>query len=552
MGAMGLMGADVTTTPVDLLLRGATLVDGTGAPARPADLAVAGGRVTVLPPGTAVTAAETLDVTGRVVTPGFIDVHTHSDALAAPFGGGTHTDGDALDELRLAPLLQGVTTEISGNCGISLFPALPGRLPELAEHLRVSFGLGPVLPAEDFDAFAAGQRPELRRNHITSLVGHGTLRAGVMGFEDRPPTDQELAAMCGLLDRALTQGAAGLSTGLIYPPGVYADTEEIVALAKVAARHGKPYVTHLRDEMSQVEKALEEALEIAVRSGAPLQVSHHKTAGRHAWGATLRTLPRLEQARAEGVDVLCDVYPYTAGSTVLHAMLPPWTSEGGPAALLERLRSKEVRDRIRADIAHGVEGWENTVGNGGWDLISVAAAPARRTAEGRRIADLAAERGTDPVDLVCDLLLEAQGEVTIISHSMREDDVRRVLASPLSMIGSDGVPKPGRPHPRWAGSFARVLGHYGREQGLLPLELAVHKMTGLPAERFRLAGRGVVRDGAVADLVVLDPAAVLDGATFERPLLPPVGVETVVVAGRVAVRGGRPTAIRAGEVVRVR
>ncbi|MGW7446303.1 N-acyl-D-amino-acid deacylase family protein [Kitasatospora sp. NPDC054795] len=542
----------MTTTPVDLLLRGATLVDGTGAPARPADLAVADGRVTVLPPGTAVTAAETLDVTGRVVTPGFIDVHTHSDALAAPFGGGTHTDGDALDELRLAPLLQGVTTEISGNCGISLFPALPGRLPELAEHLRVSFGLGPVLPAEDFDAFAAGQRPELRRNHIASLVGHGTLRAGVMGFEDRPPTGQELAAMCGLLDRALTQGAAGLSTGLIYPPGVYADTEEIVALAKVAARHGKPYVTHLRDEMSQVEKALEEALEIAVRSGAPLQVSHHKTAGRHAWGATLRTLPRLEQARAEGVDVLCDVYPYTAGSTVLHAMLPPWTSEGGPAALLERLRSKEVRDRIRADIAHGVEGWENTVGNGGWDLISVAAAPARRTAEGRRIADLAAERGADPVDLVCDLLLEAQGEVTIISHSMREDDVRRVLASPLSMIGSDGVPKPGRPHPRWAGSFARVLGHYGREQGLLPLELAVHKMTGLPAERFRLAGRGVVRDGAVADLVVLDPAAVLDGATFERPLLPPVGVETVVVAGRVAVRGGRPTATRAGEVVRVR
>ncbi|MEU1286031.1 D-aminoacylase [Kitasatospora sp. NPDC005856] len=552
MGPMGLMGADVTATPVDLLLRGATLVDGTGAPARPADLAVADGRVTVLPPGTSVAATETLDVTGRVVTPGFIDVHTHSDALAAPFGGGTHTDGDALDELRLAPLLQGVTTEISGNCGISLFPALPERLPELAGHLRVSFGLGPVLPAEDFDAFAAGQRPELRRNHIASLVGHGTLRAGVMGFEDRPPTDEELAAMCGLLDRALAQGAAGLSTGLIYPPGVYADTEEIVALAKVAARHGKPYVTHLRDEMSQVEKALEEALEIAVRSGAALQVSHHKTAGRHAWGATLRTLPRLERARAEGVDVLCDVYPYTAGSTVLHAMLPPWTSEGGPAALLERLRSKEVRDRIRADIANGVEGWENTVGNGGWDLISVAAAPARPTAEGRRIADLAAERGADPVEYVCDLLLEAQGEVTIISHSMREDDVRRVLASPLSMIGSDGVPKPGRPHPRWAGSFARVLGRYGREQGLLPLELAVHKMTGLPAERFRLAGRGVVRDGAVADLVVLDPAAVLDGATFERPLLPPAGVETVVVAGRVAVRGGRPTASRAGEVVRVR
>lgn len=275
-------------------------------------------------------------MTGRVVAPGFIDVHTHSDALAAPHGPGGATE--PIDGLRLAPLLQGVTTEISGNCGTSLFPSLPRRLPELAEHLRVTFGLGPVRPAVDFDAFAAGQDPALRHTHIASLVGHGTLRAGVMGFEARPPRPDELDTMCALLDRALAQGAAGLSTGLIYPPGTYADTEEIVALAEVAARHGKPYVTHLRDEMSQVESALEEALEIAVRSGAPLQISHHKTAGRHAWGATLRTLPRLERARAEGVDVLCDVYPYTAGSTVLHAMLPPWASEGGIGALLERLR----------------------------------------------------------------------------------------------------------------------------------------------------------------------------------------------------------------------
>lgn len=536
--------------PLDLLLRGGTLVDGTGAPAREADIAVVDGRIAVLPAGTPAAAAETLDVTGRVVTPGFIDVHTHSDALAAPLGSAGTTE--PTDDLRLAPLLQGVTTEICGNCGTSLFPSLPERLPVLAEHLRVTFGLGPVRPAVDFDTFAAGQDPALRRTHIASLVGHGTLRAGVMGFEARPPGPDELDTMCALLDRALTQGAAGLSTGLIYPPGTYADTEEIVALARVAARHGKPYVTHLRDEMSQVESALEEALEIAVRSGAPLQISHHKTAGRHAWGATLRTLPRLEQARAEGVDVLCDVYPYTAGSTVLHAMLPPWTSEGGVSALLERLRRPETRDRIRADIAHGVKGWENTVGNGGWDLITVAAAQAHPEAEGRSIADLAAERGIHPVDHACDLLLAEQGEVTIISHSMREDDVRRVLASPLSMIGSDGVPKPGRPHPRWAGSFARVLGHYGRDKQLLPLESAVHKMTGLPARRFGLTGRGVVRDGALGDLVVLDPASVRDTATFDRPLLAPEGIDTVVVAGRVAVRGGCPTAARAGEVVRIR
>ncbi|WP_329013285.1 N-acyl-D-amino-acid deacylase family protein [Streptomyces sp. NBC_00690] len=534
----------------DLVLRGGTVVDGTGAPATRADVAVLGGRMKVLSPGAGTSATEEVDVSGQVVAPGFIDVHTHSDALAAPHAA---DDGEgAIERLRLAPLLQGVTTEISGNCGISLFPSLPELLPELAEHVRVSFGLGTVPPAVDFDAFAAGQDPALRHTHIASLVGHGTLRAGVMGFDARPPTAHELDTMCALLDRALEQGAAGLSTGLIYPPGTYAGTEEIIALAKVAARHGKPYVTHLRDEMSQVESALEEALEIAVRSGASLQVSHHKTAGRHGWGATLRTLPRLDRARAAGVDVLCDVYPYTAGSTVLHAMLPPWTSEGGVGVMLERLRRPEERDRIRWDIVHGVPGWENTVGNGGWDLIAVAAAASRPGVEGRRIADLAAEAGIDAIEYVCELLLAERGEVTIISHSMHEDDVRRVLASPLSMIGSDGVPKPGRPHPRWAGSFARVLGHYGRDQGLLSLETAVHKMTGLPAQRFGLTGRGVVRDGALADLVVFDPDTVQDGATFEQPLLAPRGVSTVVVAGRTAVRDGRPTGTRAGEVVRVR
>ncbi|MFE7133971.1 amidohydrolase family protein [Streptomyces sp. NPDC057638] len=528
----------------DLIVRGGTLVDGTGAPPREADIAVSGGRIVLLRPGRPRRAAEVIDATGRAVAPGFIDVHTHSDALAA-------VADPPPAALGLAPLLQGVTTEIAGNCGISLFPALPERRAELAEHLRVTFGLGPLAPGADMDAFAAAQDPARRATHIASLVGHGTLRAGVMGFDARPPDSGELRAMCALLDRALTEGAAGLSTGLIYPPGGYAATEEIVALATVAARHGKPYVTHLRDEMSQVEAALEEALDIAVRSGAPLQVSHHKTAGRHGWGATLRTLPRLERARADGVDVLCDVYPYTAGSTVLHAMLPPWVTEGGITALLGRLGGAGVRERIRADITQGVPGWENTVGNGGWELIGVAAAPRHQEVEGRRIADLAAARGADPVDYVCDLLLAEHGEVTIISHSMREDDVRRVLTSPLSMIGSDGVPKPGRPHPRWAGTFARVLGHYGRAEGLLPLETAVHKMTGLPARRFGLTARGVLRDGAHADLVVFDPATIRDTATFADPLRPPEGLHTVVVAGTVAVRDGHPTAARAGTVLRV-
>ncbi|MFI6532466.1 amidohydrolase family protein [Nonomuraea sp. NPDC050547] len=562
---------------LDLLITGARLADGTGAPLRPADVGALDGRVVLLPPSAPShrghapvpspqgyapgsspqgyasgaprqrhapdagsrpdpRARVVLDGAGMVVAPGFIDVHTHSDA-ASLFG-------PEFAELAAAPVRMGVTTEICGNCGSSLFPALPERLEELSRSSRTSFG-GRVAIFRDFAGFAEAHAGAPRANHLASLVGHGTLRAGVVGYEDRAASPYELDVMCGLLGDALAAGAAGLSTGLIYTPGTYGGTDEVVALASVAARYGRPYVTHLRDEMARVEEALEEAAEIARRSGAALHVSHHKTAGRHAWGRTERTLARLAELRAGGMDVTCDVYPYTAGSTSLSAMLPPWANDGGTSALLERLRDPAQRARMRRAIAEGVPGWENTVGNGGWDLISVASAVGHRELEGRTIASL----GGDPVDAAAELLLAEGGQVTIISHSMREDDVRRVLAAEFTMIGSDGVPKPGRPHPRIAGTFPRVLGHYAREEGLLSLEAAVHKMTGMAAGRFGLAGRGVVRDGAHADLVVFDPAAIADAATYADPLLPPRGLAAVVVAGETAVTGGEPTGATPGGIV---
>ena len=438
----------------------------------------------------------------------------------------------------------GVTTEIAGNCGSSLFPALPERVEDLRASSRATFG-GDVPIFQDYLGFMAVHRKTPRPNHLTSLVGHGTLRAGVVGYADRPATARELATMCGLLDDALADGAAGLSTGLIYTPGTYGDTAEVVALAKVAARHGRPYVTHLRDEMSRVEEALDEAVEIARRSGAALQISHHKTAGRHAWGRTERTLPRIARLRAAGLDVTCDVYPYTEGSTTLAAMLPPWANDGGTDALLERLTRRDQRAAMSAAIRDGVPGWENTVGNGGWDRISVAGAAGNPQTEGKTIAEL----GGDPLDTVAELLLTARGQVTIISHSMVEEDVVRVLASDFAMIGSDGVPKPGHPHPRLAGTFPRVLGRYSREQGLFPLERAVHKMTGMAAERFGLTGRGVIRDGARADLVVLDPVTVADRATYADPLLPPVGLYAVIAAGQVVARDGVLTGALPGRIV---
>jgi len=515
---------------VDLLLHGGEIADGTGTPPRRADLAVVAGRLRVLPPGAvpadgAGVRART-DVSGLVVAPGFIDAHTHSDETALASSG--------LGEVAVnAAAVQGVTVEICGNCGSSAFPA----------------GDEDVAAFPDFAAFSLAHAEAGRTNHIASLVGHGTLREAVVGHAARPATRAEIDTMRGLLSDALSAGAVGLSTGLIYTPGCFADTAEITALAEVAARHGKPYVTHLRDEMSQVEKALAEAVQIAERSGAALHVSHHKTAGKYAWGGTERTLPLLEALRDKGMDVTCDVYPYTAGSTGLAAMLPPWAHDGGTARLLGRLADADERQRMRAAIERGVPGWENTVGNGGWDRISVASAAHSPGLVGRTIADLAAERSLDPVDLVADLLIAEAGAVTIISHSMREDDVRRVLATPFAMIGSDGVPRAGLPHPRWAGTFARVLGHYARDLGLLSMQEAVRKMTGATAQRFGLTGRGTIADGAHADLVAFDPGTVADRATYTDPLAPPDGVRLVVVGGEVVVRDGRLTAARPGRVL---
>ncbi|MFT4469963.1 N-acyl-D-amino-acid deacylase family protein [Arthrobacter sulfonylureivorans] len=529
----------------DYLLRGGHVVDGSGSVPVRADLAIANGRI-VHPGDVDVQQATVLDVTGMVVSPGFIDVHTHSDATALGASA-----ADPSPDLAAAAARQGVTTEIAGNCGYSLFPAAtePAHTTGLREFCVAL--LGPAAdPLPSMDAFAARHGAAGRINNIASLLGHSSLRAAVMGFAQRRATESETAKLCSLLDEALAAGATGWSSGLIYPPGTYADTAELVALGKVSKRHGAPYVTHLRDEMSKVEKALEEALEIARRSGTALHVSHHKTAGRYGIGRSTATLAMMDEARSHGVDVSCDVYPYVAASTSLHAMLPPWAADGGFGALLARLREPGQRDRMRASITHGEPDWENTVGNGGWDRIDIASAPRHPHSEGHNIAQLAAHAGQDPLDYVADLLLAESGAVTIISHSMDEADMQRVLAHPGTMIGSDGVPKEGKPHPRWAGTFARVLGRYVRDLGLLSLEDAIRRMTALPARRFGLAGRGRLAPGAVADVAVFDPTAVTDNATFTDPLLPPTGIEHVFVSGTEVLRGGRLLQARPGMAVR--
>jgi N-acyl-D-amino-acid deacylase len=525
----------------DLILAGGTVVDGTGRAAFVADVGIAGDAIATVGDLAAADAGERVDVAGACVSPGFIDVHTHSDL--APFLAEEHLD------LRLAPLRQGVTTEICGNCGFSVFPAPAGRREDILRYLGAV--MGPTVQAFD-DLAVLRQAVEARPlvTNLATLVGHGTLRAGTVGFARRTPDRGELRDAKSMLEAACADGALGFSSGLIYVPGLYAETDELVELARVAAACGVPYVTHLRDEMDGLDGAIEEALRIGAESGAAVQISHHKAAGRRNWGRTSATLERIERARREGVDVALDVYPYTAGSTTLSALLPPWALEGGIAELLVRLRDADVRERLREDFQRGLDGWQRLVDpDGGWADIVVAGAPRHPQYEGGSIAELAEAEHVDPIELVAELLLAEDAQVIVIANMMAEEDVRRVLASPLAMIGSDGVPVPGKPHPRWAGSFARVLDRYVRREGLLTLEEAVHKMTGKPAARFGLHGRGVLAAGATADVVVFDAAAIREGATYEAPLTPPLGVRHVLVNGVFGVRGGEPTDARTGRFV---
>ena len=472
----------------DVVIRHGTLIDGTGASPRAADVAISGARIAAVGDLGAVAADREIDARGRVVAPGFIDVHTHDDRALL-------SDPDMAFKAS-----QGVTTVVVGNCGSSLAPLAPGRPTPPPLNL---FGGPEWWRFPTVGSYVTELEREPAAVNTAVLVGHATLRTGVMDDLDRPATDGEIAVMQERLEEGMAAGAIGFSTGLFYPPNRAAPTDEVVALAEVAARAGGVYATHMRDEHDHVLDSLEETFEIGLRAKLPVIVSHHKCAGPKNFGRTRDTLRRFDAARPNQ-EVGLDVYPYTAGSSVL---LP---------ALIE--------DSERVLIT-----WSE---------------PYPETA-GRELAAIAAEWSVEI--LAAADRLQPAGAVYFM---MDEEDVRRVLAYPHSMIGSDGSPHDEKPHPRLWGTFPRVLGHYTRELGLFPLETAVRKMTGLPAARFGLKDRGVVRAGAAADVVIFDPDGVIDRATYEDPARPCAGIDLVLANGEAIWDGTRSTGARPGQVLR--
>jgi N-acyl-D-amino-acid deacylase len=390
--------------------------------------------------------------------------------------------------------------------------------------------------------------------NIAPLVGHGALRAAAMGYEQRAPSAAERDTMRALMRESMEQGAFGLSTGLVYVPGTYAQTDEIVDIAKVAARYGGLYATHMRDEGERLFEAFDEAIQIGRRAEIPVQISHHKAAGRPNHGKVRETLKRLEDERAHGLEITVDQYPYTAGSTTLASVLPPWAQVGGVPKILERLRDPAMRREIKAAMGADSRHGAGMIRGCGWDEIliaSVKSAP-NKACEGKSLQQIAEMRGEEPLESVFNLLVDEECAVAMIMFSMSEEDVRTVMRHPATMIGTDGIWSHGKPHPRIYGTYPRILGTYVREQRLLSLEDAVRKMTSFPAQKFGLWKKGMVREGMDADLVLFNPDTVAERSSFQEPHQYPAGLPYVILNGQVVVDQGRYTGKLAGQVVRKR
>lgn len=535
------------TTPkasYDLLIKDGTIVDGSGRARYRADVAIQGDRIVRIGKLPGATAKRVIDARGLVVTPGFIDMLGQSETYVL------------IDPRTMSKVMMGVTTEVTGE-GDSIAPVNERLIKEQEDfNRRYKLTMDWRTLAEYF------QRLEKQGSgvNMATFVGATQIRAYVMGFDDRAPTSAELAEMKQLVADAMKDGALGVSTSLQYVPARFAKTDEIVELAKVARQYGGIYATHQRSEANALDASLQEVFTIAKQARIPVEIWHLKTAYKKNWGRMPEVLKKIADARAQGLDITADVYPYIAGSTSLSACLPPWALEGGVEKTLARLRDPQLRERLKKEISSDSKEWENIyLGSGGPSGVLIGSVVNREleSLQGKRLAEIATEQNKDPLDALFDLILADHSQTGAIYFMMNENDLLAAMKSPFVSFctdsgarATDGPLSSAKSHPRGWGSYPRILGRYVREQNVLTLEKAVQKMTGMPAARVGLKDRGLLREGMFADIAIFNPATVIDRATFEAPNQYPEGVPYVIVNGQLSVDAGKRTSALAGKPLR--
>jgi len=520
-----------------LVIRNGMIVDGAGNPWFKSDLEVTGRKISRIGK-TSGSKAKVVDASGCIVAPGFIDIHSHSDLdiLVNP---------KAESKVR-----QGVTTEVFPNCGSGPAP-LKGAAVELIKDDLRELGL-----SLNWSAMAQYMRRIERQGaslNVALLIPHGTLRACVMGFENRKPTEKEMEDMKALTEQCMRQGAFGMCTGLRYVPGSYAETGEVVELLRVVGKYGGFYASHVRDEGDRgtYPAAISEAIEIGEKAGVPVEISHLKALGKRAWGKAKDALTIIDDARTKGVDVTCDMYPYNASGTGFMAWIPKWSHEGGFDKFLERLKNPELRRKIVEETGAVLDD------RGGPEKAVLTRYSPNREYEGKTLKEISATKSKDPVDTILDLIVESKGETPVVNFNMLDEDVEAVMRHRAVMFGTDGyslapygILGRGKPHPRSYGTYPRVLGRYVQDKRLLAIEEAIRKMSSLPAQKLGLQDRGLIKEGMCADIVVFNPEIVKDKATFTDPHQYPDGIEYVIVNGTIVVEKGKHTGALPGRVLR--
>lgn len=526
-----------------LLIKNGRVINGTGNPWFKEDIGISEGKIKKLGFVDGNT-EKVINAEGMIVSPGFIDLHSHSDQDILVYPNAENC------------IMQGITTAVVGNCGMSMAPISSDKVDLLKEYL-LPFLVKNFDYEWDWETLGKFHKKVEKQGislNIASLVGHGTIRLAIKGFNSSKVSREEMNKMKILLEQSIKDGAFGMSTGLIYPPGCYSTTDELIELGSVLKKYGLVYVTHIRNESDRLMEAVEEAIKIGEENNIAVEISHHKSSGRENWGKVNASLKLMEQARSRGVEVNCDVYPYTAGNTTITAVLPTWTLDGGVGKMLERLKNEEIRKKIKKEITENKIEGENWIKAAGWDSLVINECQLKEEYEGKSLENILKDKNkfTNPFEGFFDWLLEIEGNATMTIFSMDEDDVKTIISNHLSAIITDesaaSIPE-GKPHPRKYGTFPKILGKYVREENFLTLENAIRKMTSLPASKIGLKRKGIIKEGFDADIVIFDPKSIIDKATYIEPKYPE-GIKYVIVNGQIVVNNTKPTGLRPGKILR--